>query len=133
MIGTVQVVSSFAVDDLSAAAAFYRETVGLRVSEDDRGALWLLIDGDHGVLVYPRPDHTPATFTVLNFFVDDIALAVDDLVARGTQIQRYDGFTTDDKGIHHTKHRSIAWFTDPAGNILSVAQETLTPGTPSGA
>lgn len=75
------------------------------------------------MLVYPRPDHQPATFTVLNFFVNDIVQAVDDLVARGVQIRRFDGFVTDEKGVHHTKHRSIAWFTDPAGNILSVAQE----------
>lgn len=78
MMGPVKVVSSFAVDDLAAAAEFYREAAGLRVSEDDRGALWLLIDGDHGVLVYPRPDHQPATFTVLNFFVNDIVQASND-------------------------------------------------------
>ena len=113
---------SFAVDDTAAASKFYGETLGLRVSEEG-GALMLHLAGDHLILVYPKPDHSPASFTVLNFPVDDIDQAVDELNARGVSIQRYEGFKTDDKGIYRGQGRSIAWFTDPAGNVLSVAQE----------
>lgn len=122
MFGTAWVFSSFAVDDLTAAKQFYSQTMGLRVSEE-HGPLWLQIDGSRAILVYPKPDHTPATFTVLNFAVDDIDQAVDELTARGVRIQRYEGFATDDKGIYRGRDHSIAWFTDPAGNGLSVVQE----------
>jgi catechol 2,3-dioxygenase-like lactoylglutathione lyase family enzyme len=114
--------SSFAVEDTAAAGKFYGETLGLRVSEEG-GALMLHLAGDHRILVYPKPDHTPASFTILNFPVDDIDQAVDDLTSRGVPIQHYQGFDTDDKGIYRGKERSIGWFTDPAGNVLSVAQE----------
>jgi predicted enzyme related to lactoylglutathione lyase len=110
------------VDDLGAAQKFYGETLGLGVSEED-GALMLHLAGDHRILVYPKPDHSPASFTILNFPVDDIDQAVDDLTSRGVPIQHYQGFDTDDKGIYRGKERSIGWFTDPAGNVLSVAQE----------
>jgi predicted enzyme related to lactoylglutathione lyase len=113
---------SFAVDDTAAASKFYGETLGLRVSEEG-GALMLHLAGDHRILLYPKPEHSPASFTVLNFPVDDIDQAVDELNARGVSIQRYEGFKTDDKGIYRGERRSIAWFTDPAGNVLSVAQE----------
>jgi catechol 2,3-dioxygenase-like lactoylglutathione lyase family enzyme len=114
--------SSFAVDDTAAASKFYGETLGLRVSEEG-GALMLHLAGDHRILLYPKPEHSPASFTVLNFPVDDIDQAVDELNARGVPIQCYEGFKTDDKGIYRGEGRSIAWFTDPAGNVLSVAQE----------
>jgi hypothetical protein len=90
---------------------------------DELGPLWLQIDDSRGVLVYTKPDHTPATFTVLNFPVDDIDDAVDELTALGVRIQRYEGFETDDKGIYRGQGHSIAWFTDPAGNGLAVVQE----------
>lgn len=84
---------------------------------------WLHLAGDHPILVYPRFDHSPASFTVLNFPVDEIDQAVDELTARGVSILRYEGFESDDKGIHRGQGRLIAWFTDPAGNVLSVVQE----------
>jgi predicted enzyme related to lactoylglutathione lyase len=121
MFGTTKAFSSFAVDDLDAARKFYRETLGLNVSEE-RGPLMLHIAGDQDILIYPKPDHSPATFTILNFAVDDIDQAVDKLTARGVQIQRYGGFETDGRGIHHADGHAIAWFTDPAGNGLSVVQ-----------
>jgi catechol 2,3-dioxygenase-like lactoylglutathione lyase family enzyme len=122
MFETAKAFGSFAVDDLAAAQKFYGETLGLKVSEVD-GALMLHLAGDHRILVYPKPDHSPASFTILNFPVGHIDQAVDDLTSRGVPIQHYQGFDTDDKGIYRGKARSIAWFTDPAGNVLSVAQE----------
>jgi predicted enzyme related to lactoylglutathione lyase len=110
------------VDDTAAASKFYGETLGLRVSEES-GALMLHLAGNHLILVYPKPEHSPASFTVLNFPVDDIDQAVDELNARGVPILRYEGFKTDDKGIYRSQRRLIAWFTDPAGNVLSVVQE----------
>ena len=122
MFGGAKAVGSFSVDDLAMAGKFYGETLGLRVSEEG-GALMLHLAGDQPILVYPKPDHTPASFTVLNFPVDDIDQTVDELAARGVPIQRYEGFETDDKGIYRGEGRSIAWFSDPAGNVLSVFQE----------
>jgi predicted enzyme related to lactoylglutathione lyase len=110
------------VDDTTAASKFYGETLGLRVSEEG-GPLMLHLAGDHRILIYPKPDHSPASFTVLNFPVDEIDQAVDELSARGVPILRYEGFATDDKGIYRSEGRLIAWFTDPAGNVLSVVQE----------
>ena len=121
MFGTTTAFSSVAVDDLTAARQFYGQTLGLKVSEAP-GPLWLHIDGSQDVLVYPKPDHTPASFTVLNFSVDDIDRAVDDLTARGVRMERYEGLETDDRGIHRGDGRSVAWFTDSAGNVLSVVQ-----------
>ena len=80
------------------------------------------ISGEWDILVYAKPDHIPATFTILNFPVDDIDQAVDELAVRGVAIQRYEDFQTDDRGIHRGQGHSIAWFTDPAGNVLSVIQ-----------
>lgn len=121
MFGTTKAFSSFAVDDLAAAKRFYSETLGLTVSEE-HSPLMLHIPGDREILIYPKPDHTPATFTILNFPVDDIDQAVDELTARGVEIRRYEGFETDDRGIYHADGHAIAWFTDPAGNGLSVVQ-----------
>ncbi|MGH3382982.1 MAG: VOC family protein [Nocardioidaceae bacterium] len=112
--------SGFSVDDIPAAKQFYSETLGLRVSEE-YGMLSLHIAGDRDTLVYPKEDHTPASFTILNFPVDDIDSAVEQLAARGIVFEKYDG--VDDKGVMREYGPAIAWFKDPAGNILSVLQE----------
>jgi catechol 2,3-dioxygenase-like lactoylglutathione lyase family enzyme len=114
--------SGFSVDDIQKAKQFYGETLGLRVSEE-YGMLTLHIAGDRDTLIYPKEDHTPATFTILNFPVADIDKAVDELAARGVQFERYEGAEQDDKGIARGQGPAIAWFKDPAGNILSVLQE----------
>ncbi|MEU6473027.1 VOC family protein [Streptomyces massasporeus] len=123
MFATTKAFSGFSVDDIDAAKAFYADTLGLRVSEKN-GLLFLHIAGDRDTLVYLKPDHTPATFTVLNFPVDDIEAAVDELARRGVRFEHYDHLKTDDKGIFRGGGPLIAWFTDPAGNVLSVLQET---------
>ncbi|HEV8055633.1 MAG TPA: VOC family protein [Nocardioidaceae bacterium] len=119
--------SGFSVDDLPRAKEFYAETLGLRVDDVDAeyGLMALKIAGDRDVLVYAKSDHTPATFTILNFPVDDIEQAVDELAARGVRFERYDGMAsdTDGKGIFRGGGPLIAWFTDPAGNVLSVMQQ----------
>jgi catechol 2,3-dioxygenase-like lactoylglutathione lyase family enzyme len=115
--------SGFSVDDIEKARQFYGETLGLRVSEAN-GMLHLHLAGGHNVLVYPKPNHTAATFTILNFPVADIDAAVDELTARGVRLERYNGFNQDEKGIMRDgQSPPIAWFTDPAGNVLSVLQE----------
>lgn len=115
--------SGFAVDDIAAAAQFYGETLGLDVSEEN-GLLSLRLAGGAVVMVYPKPDHTPAGFTILNFAVDDVERAVDELAQRGVTFQRYEGFEQDERGIaRDDRGPAIAWFTDPAGNILSVLEE----------
>jgi catechol 2,3-dioxygenase-like lactoylglutathione lyase family enzyme len=111
--------SGFSVDDIPAAKRFYGETLGIRVSEEN-GMLTLHIAGDRDTLIYPKPDHTPATFTILNFPVDDIESAVDELTSRGIRFESYEG--ADGKGIFRRVGPPIAWFKDPAGNILSVLQ-----------
>jgi catechol 2,3-dioxygenase-like lactoylglutathione lyase family enzyme len=114
----------FSVDDIPAAKRFYGETLGIEVTEEF-GMLTLHIAGGASFLVYPKgDDHTPATFTILNFPVDDIDAAVDDLAARGVTFERYDGMEQDERGIAHGEGPAIAWFKDPAGNILSVLQES---------
>src|SRR5215204_3630576 len=114
--------SGFSVDDVPEARKFYGETLGLRVSEE-YGMLSLHIAGERDILVYPKPDHTPATFTILNNPVDDIEKAVEELANRGVSFERYDGFDMDEKGIFRGRGPLIAWFKDPAGNVLSVLQE----------
>ena len=114
--------SGFAVDDLEKAREFYGETLGLKTSEE-HGLLTLHLAGDRDTLVYPKPDFAPATYTILNFPVDDIDEAVDGLAARGVAFERYEGFDQDDKGIARGNGPDIAWFKDPAGNILSVLEE----------
>ena len=114
--------SGFAVDDVQSARGFYEETLRLRVSEDG-DILTLHLAGDRDTLVYPKPDFTPATYTILNFPVEDIETTVDELVARGVSFERYDGFDQDERGISRTEGGPpIAWFRDPAGNILSVLE-----------
>jgi len=114
--------SGFSVDDVQKAKGFYGETLGLTVSEEN-GMLHLHIAGDTDIFVYPKPNHTPATFTILNFPVDDIDKAVDELVARGVRFERYEGIKADEKGIARGESPGIAWFKDPAGNVLSVLQQ----------
>ena len=117
--------SSFAVNDLAVARDFYGKTLGLELSSalpDGGGPLWLRAGSDRGVLVYPKPDHVPATFTVLNLSVPDINEAVDELGARGIVFRRYAEYDQDVRGIYHGEGHSIAWFTDPAGNGLCVVQ-----------
>lgn len=113
--------SGFSVDDLAAARAFYGDTLGLEVSEGN-DLLHLRIAGGNPVLVYPKEDHTPAAFTILNFPVADIGAAADELIGRGITFERYPGFQHDEKGIFHGGGPLIAWFKDPAGNVLSVIQ-----------
>lgn len=114
--------SGFAVDDLDRARQFYEGTLGLDVSTEN-GMLELRLAGDRATLVYPKPDFTPATYTILNFPVDDIDAAVDELTARGVSFERYEGFDQDEKGIARGEDGPpIAWFTDPAGNIMAVLQ-----------
>jgi catechol 2,3-dioxygenase-like lactoylglutathione lyase family enzyme len=124
MFANTKAFSGFSVDDMARAKDFYGETLGLHLSEAN-GLLTLHIAGDRDVLVYPKADHTPAAFTILNFPVPDIEQAVDDLSARGVTFERYEGtaIETDEKGIFRGGGPLIAWFTDPAGNILSVLQE----------
>ncbi len=114
--------SGFSVDDVPRAKEFYGETLGLRVSEE-YGMLWLHIAGDRDILVYPKADHTPATYTILNFLVDDIEKAVDELAERGVRFERYENSDTDERGIYRGGGPVIAWFKDPAGNVLSVIQQ----------
>ncbi|HEV8597259.1 MAG TPA: VOC family protein [Candidatus Dormibacteraeota bacterium] len=114
--------SGFSVDDIPKARQFYGETLGLRVSEEN-GLLTLHIAGDRNTVIYPKDDHTPATFTILNFPVDDVDKAVDELTARGVRFERYEGFDQDEKGVFRGAGPLIAWFKDPAGNILSVIQQ----------
>jgi len=115
--------SGFSVDDLERAREFYRETLGLVVLEEN-GLLWLELTGGHRVLVYPKKDHVPATYTVLNFPVDDVEAAVTQLTDRGVRFERYEGtpVETDEKGVFRGGGPLIAWFTDPAGNVLSVIE-----------
>ena len=123
MFATTKAYSGFAVNDLAKAQEFYGGTLGLNTSERN-GLLTLHLAGDRDTLVYPKPDHTPAGYTILNFPVDDIDQAVDGLTARGVQFLHYPGMDQDAKGINRSGHGPlIAWFTDPAGNILSVHQD----------
>jgi catechol 2,3-dioxygenase-like lactoylglutathione lyase family enzyme len=114
--------SGFSVDDTEVAREFYGKTLGLTVAEE-HGLLNLQLATGAHVLVYPKPNHTPAEFTVLNFPVDDIDAAVDELVAKGVTFERYEGMDQNDKGIMRDEGPPIAWFKDPAGNVLSVLQE----------
>jgi catechol 2,3-dioxygenase-like lactoylglutathione lyase family enzyme len=114
--------SSFAVNNLEKAKEFYTKTLGIEVKESKEGLE--LHPGSTNVFIYPKPDHTPATFTVLNFLVDDIEAAVDELKQKGVRFEHYEGeIKTDEKGIHRNGGPTIAWFKDPAGNILSVIEK----------
>ena len=123
MLGDSKAFSGFSVNDIEKAKEFYSRTLGLKVSETN-GLLTLHLAGGSNVLIYPKPNHTPATFTVLNFPVDDMDQAVDELTKRGVRFEIYDlpDIKTDKKGIMRGNGPSIAWFKDPAGNILSVIE-----------
>ena len=112
--------SGFAVDDIDEARRFYGETLGLNVSDGPMGVLSLELAGGATVMIYPKPDFKPATYTMLNFQVDEVDDAVDELTSRGVEMERYDGFEQDEKGVVRGNGPTIAWFTDPAGNILAV-------------
>jgi len=124
MFAKTEAFSGFAVDDLQRAREFYGETLGIEVTEEaQEGLLTLHLGGDRPTLIYEKPDLEPANYTILNFPVDDIDEAVDGLTSRGVQFERYEGFEQDEKGVARGEGPNIAWFTDPAGNILSVLQE----------
>jgi len=116
--------SGIAVRDLEQARRFYGEVLGVAVEDGEMGLLVLRLAGDRPVLLYPKPDHVPATYTVLNFPVDDVEATVDALTARGVGFERYEGTPTqtDAKGVFRGGGPLIAWFTDPSGNVLSVIQ-----------
>ena len=116
--------SGFAAADLDALERFYGETLGIRTSRPAPALLALHLAGDRETLVYDKPDFVPATYTILNFPVEDVDAAVDELTSRGVQMERYEGFDQDEKGIARGQGPDIAWFRDPAGNILSVHEES---------
>ncbi len=115
------VYSSFSADDIGKARAFYADVLGLTVTEEN-GMLTLDLAGGHRVLIYPKEDHAPATYTVLNFEVPDIAAAVDELVDGDVAFARYEGFEQDERGIMRGFGPPIAWFTDPAGNVIALIE-----------
>ena len=122
MFANTMAFSGFAVDDLETARSFYEGTLGIEVSEEN-GIVNLKLAGGRDTLIYPKPDFTPATYTILNFPVPDIDEAVDELTKRGVSFERYEGFEQDEKGVWRGEGGPpIAWFTDPAGNILSVLE-----------
>jgi predicted enzyme related to lactoylglutathione lyase len=125
MLGDSPAYSGFAVDDLAKAKEFYGETLGVKTSvlDEASGLMTLHLGGGRNTLVYVRPDHEPAAYTILNFPVDDIDQVVDELASRGVKFEKYEGFDQDDKGIARGQGPNIAWFKDPAGNILSVLKE----------
>jgi catechol 2,3-dioxygenase-like lactoylglutathione lyase family enzyme len=122
MFADTKAFSGFSVDDVARAQEFYGGTLGLRTSQE-HGLLILHLAGDRDTLVYPKDGHVPASYTILNFRVDDIDQAVAELAARGVKLEHYEGTGQDEKGISRGHGPDIAWFTDPAGNILSVLSE----------
>jgi predicted enzyme related to lactoylglutathione lyase len=125
MLADTKAYSGFAVDDVQKARKFYGETLGLKTSvlDEENGLITLHLAGDRDTLVYQKANFEPATYTILNFPVKDVDKAVDELVARGVRFERYEGFDQDEKGIARGNGPDIAWFTDPAGNVLSVHAE----------
>jgi predicted enzyme related to lactoylglutathione lyase len=123
MFGKTEAFSGFAVDDVAAATSFYGETLGIETSEENGILTLALAGGRRPTIVYPKPGHVPAEYTILNFPVEQIEATVDELTARGVQIERYDGLEQDERGIMRGGGPYIAWFKDPAGNVLSVLQQ----------
>jgi catechol 2,3-dioxygenase-like lactoylglutathione lyase family enzyme len=123
MIDTARAFNGFAVPDTGAAKAFYADVLGLEVTEEN-GMLHLQVGGGTPTLVYPKQDHVPATYTILNFPVPDVEAAVDDLTAKGAVFEKYEGTpaATDEKGVFRKGGPLIAWFKDPAGNVMSVIE-----------
>jgi predicted enzyme related to lactoylglutathione lyase len=132
MLNSIKAFSSFSVNDLEKAMEFYKTTLGLNVNQiemgDGYGLLELDVTGGTKLMIYPKPNHTPATFTVLNFPVDDLEKTVDELTAKGVKFEHYDmgDIKTNEKGIVYGNGQGpdIAWFTDPAGNIISVLKNS---------
>ena len=125
MLKANKAVSSFSVNDIQKAKDFYSQTLGVKVShEDEHDLLRLHVGNDAPVMVYPKPNHSAASFTVLNFEVDDVDKAVDELTQRGVRFEKYNqpNLKTDERGIMRGDGPVIAWFKDPAGNILSVVE-----------
>jgi predicted enzyme related to lactoylglutathione lyase len=125
MLGDKEAFSGFAVDDIEKARRFYGETLGVKTTmlDEENGLLTLHLAGDRDTLIYMSPGFTPASYTILNFKVDDIDAAVDELSGRGVSFERYEGMPQDEKGVMREGGPFIAWFKDPAGNTLSVLQE----------
>lgn len=125
MFRNAHALSGFSVNDIEAAKNFYGQTLGLEVSVNEMGILEIKLGSGATVMAYPKDNHQPATFTILNFVAPDIGKAVDDLNAAGVQMERYEGFKQDEKGVARGDDMGppIAWFTDPAGNILSVIED----------
>jgi catechol 2,3-dioxygenase-like lactoylglutathione lyase family enzyme len=125
MLADTKAFSGFAVPDLEQARTFYADTLGLHTTivDAENGLMVLHLAGDRDTLVYRKPDFVAATYTILNFSVDDVEAAVDALIERGVRFERYEGFEQDEKGISRGPGPAIAWFTDPAGNILSVVED----------
>jgi len=123
MLTNSQAFSGFAVDDIDKAREFYGEVLGIRTSDGDMGLLTLHLAGDRDTIIYPKPDLVPGNYTILNFPVEDVDEAVDALTAKGVSFEVYEGFGQDEKGISREGGGPpIAWFKDPAGNILSVLE-----------
>ena len=122
MLADTKAYSGLAVKDMQQAREFYADTLGLRTSEE-YGLLWLHLAGGRDTLVYEQPDATPASFTILNFEVNDIDAVVDALAARDVRFERYDSMDQDERGVFRAEGPYIAWFKDPSGNLLSVLQE----------
>ena len=116
--------SGFSVDDVEKAKKFYQDVLGLEIGQEMMGMFEIKLGTGGSIMVYPKDDHKPATYTVLNFPVSDIDKAVDYLIDKGVEFEKYDGFDQDEKGISRStdpeRGPSIAWFKDPSGNILSV-------------
>jgi len=125
MFANTKATNGFAVDDIDAAKQFYGETLGLGVTvlSEEFGVTSIQLAGGRDTLVYAKPDFVPATYTILNFEVDDVDAAVEELASKGVTLERYEGFEQDEKGIARGPGPHIAWFKDPAGNILSVLQQ----------
>ena len=127
MLADSKAFQGFSVPDIAEARKFYGETLGLEVAEDPPGLLTITVGGGTNIFVYPKENHEPATFTILNFPVEDIEQAVDELTQRGVSFERYEEFEQDEKGIARPNDENpgppIAWFKDPAGNILSVLEQ----------
>ena len=123
MLNDSKATSSFSVNDLQKVKEFYENKLGLKVSEDN-GMMRLNVNGGNPIMVYPKPDHTPASFTVLNFPVSDVEKTVDELTEKGVKFEQYPSFNTNAKGIvDDPRGPKIAWFKDPAGNVMAVLQE----------
>jgi len=124
MLSTNKAFSSFSVNDIAKAKDFYGKTLGLEISPGPEGTLVLQLSNAAKALMYPKPNHQPASFTVLNFPVDSVDKAVDELTQRGVQFEVYNepNLKTDKRGISRGNGPTIAWFKDPAGNILSVLE-----------